>query len=268
MTVEIKYLKLSEIKKNPDNPRVIKDEKFHQLKKSIQDFPEMLHLREIVVDENYMILGGNQRFKALQELKHTDVVAKIVSGLSEEQKKEFIVKDNVNVGDWDFDLLSDNYDSLQLNDWGVEIELEEKQEVFEDDFETVIPEDPITVLGDLYEIGEHRLLCGDSTNIDDVEKLMNGEKADIAFTSPPYNASKDSVFNGKVKGFNNKYLENNDEKTNEHYIRFLCEFTNICIMFSDYVFVNLQMLARNKRLIVDYQYKNIIYLIKLSSNHY
>ena len=132
MTVEIKYLKLSEIKKNPDNPRIIRDEKFHQLKKSIQDFPEMLHLREIVVDENYMVLGGNQRYKALQELKHSDVIAKVVYGLSEEQKKEFIVKDNVNVGEWDFNVLSENYDSLNLQDWGIEIELFKKINKIED----------------------------------------------------------------------------------------------------------------------------------------
>ncbi len=123
MKVEIKQLKLSEIKANKENPRILKDEKYRQLKKSIQDFPEMLELREIVVDENYVILGGNMRYKVLKDLKFETVNAKIVTGLSDEQKKEFIVKDNVNVGDWDFELLS-SWDSDSLKDWGLDLEFD------------------------------------------------------------------------------------------------------------------------------------------------
>ena len=88
-------VKISEIKPNPNNPRIIKDENFKKLVKSIQDFPEMLELRPIVVDDNMVVLGGNMRLKALKELKITEVPIIKANELTEEQKKEFIIKDNV-----------------------------------------------------------------------------------------------------------------------------------------------------------------------------
>lgn len=116
-----KQVKISEVKPNPENPRLIKDHKFKQLVKSIQEFPEMLGLREVVVDENMVILGGNMRYKACVEagLKKIDVV--IFAGLTDEQKKEFIIKDNVNYGVWDWDILANNYDTNDLTDWGLNV---------------------------------------------------------------------------------------------------------------------------------------------------
>lgn len=93
--MKIETVNISKIKKNPNNPRVIKDNYFEKLKKSIQDFPEMLELREVIVDENYMILGGNMRYTALKDLGIKQVTIKVAEGLSEEQKKEFIIKDNI-----------------------------------------------------------------------------------------------------------------------------------------------------------------------------
>jgi ParB-like chromosome segregation protein Spo0J len=112
---------ITEIKVNPNNPRICKDHKFKKLVKSIQDFPQMLELRPIVIDENNIILGGNMRLKACIEAGLTDVPVKQAKDLTEEQKKEFIVKDNVGYGEWDWDDLANNWDSDSLNDWGLDV---------------------------------------------------------------------------------------------------------------------------------------------------
>ena len=114
-------MNIKEIKPNPNNPRLIKDHKFKQLVKSIQDFPQMLELRPIVIDENNMVLGGNMRLKACIEAGLTDVPVIHANNLSEEKKKEFIVKDNVGYGEWDWDDLANNWDAQELTDWGLDI---------------------------------------------------------------------------------------------------------------------------------------------------
>ena len=113
-------VKLNTIKSNPNNPRLIKNEKFKKLVKSIQDFPEMLKLRPIVVDEDMMILGGNMRWKASRDAGLKEVWIEVAEGLSEEQKQEFIVKDNVGFGEWEWDMLANDWDSLKLADWGLD----------------------------------------------------------------------------------------------------------------------------------------------------
>ena len=112
---------IKEIKINPNNPRIIKDDKFKKLVKSIKDFPQMLELRPIVIDENNIVLGGNMRLKACIEAGLTEVPVKQTKDLTEDQKKEFIVKDNVGYGEWDWSDLANNWDSEQLIDWGVDI---------------------------------------------------------------------------------------------------------------------------------------------------
>ena len=186
---------IQEIKSNPNNPRIIKDHKFKQLIKSIQDFPQMLELRPIVIDENNMVLGGNMRLKACLEAGLKDVPVIHANNLSEEKKKEFIVKDNIGYGEWDWDDLANNWDALELTEWGLDIPNFDVNnlEAEEDDFS--VPDGGIEtdiVLGDLFEIGEHRLLCGDSTDSDLVAKLMNGQKADMAHNDPPYGMKKEN----------------------------------------------------------------------------
>jgi hypothetical protein len=114
-------MNIKEIKPNPSNPRIIKDDKFKKLVKSIQDFPQMLELRPIVIDENNIVLGGNMRLKACIEAGITDVPVKQAKELTEEQKKEFIVKDNVGYGEWDWDDLANNWDEQLLTEWGLDI---------------------------------------------------------------------------------------------------------------------------------------------------
>jgi hypothetical protein len=114
-------MNINEIKPNPNNPRIIKDDKFKKLVKSIQDFPQMLELRPIVIDENNIVLGGNMRLKACIEAGLTDVPVKQAKELTEQQKKEFIVKDNVGYGEWDWDDLANNWDEQLLTEWGLDI---------------------------------------------------------------------------------------------------------------------------------------------------
>lgn len=185
-------MKLSEIHINSSNPRIIKDDRFKKLVKSISDFPKMMELRPIIIDSEGMILGGNMRFKALQELKYKDIPdewVKRAEELTEAEKREFIIKDNIGFGENDWHMLTNEWDQEQLIEWGLEIPdfAINKPEAVEDDYE--IPDEIKTdiVLGDLFEIGHHRLLCGDSTDSDQVSKLMNGELSDMIFTDPPYN---------------------------------------------------------------------------------
>lgn len=117
----ISKYKLSQLKPNPDNPRVIRDSNFQKLVKSLRDFPEMLQLREVVIDEDGFILGGNQRYLALKELRIKEVPVIQVTGLSAERKKEFVVKDNVNYGVWDWDILGNEYDPGELKEFGLNV---------------------------------------------------------------------------------------------------------------------------------------------------
>jgi hypothetical protein len=114
-------VKINKVKGNPSNPRVIKNDKFLKLVKSIQEFPEMLKLRPIVVDEDMVVLGGNMRLKASKAAGLTDVWVEVAKGLSEEKKKEFIVKDNVGFGEWEWDMLANEWDSVELAEWGLDV---------------------------------------------------------------------------------------------------------------------------------------------------
>jgi ParB-like chromosome segregation protein Spo0J len=130
--MEVLKVKISEIKPNPKNPRLIKDEKFKKLVKSIKDFPQMLELRPIVVDENNIILGGNMRFKALKEAGYTEVSIVRVNDLTAEQKDEFIVKDNVGFGEWDWDSLANEWNDSELIDWGLDLPIIMDEPSYED----------------------------------------------------------------------------------------------------------------------------------------
>ena len=181
-------ISISKIIPNPANPRIIKDDKFKKLVKSIEEFPQMLELRPIVVDSNMVVLGGNMRLKACLAAGLKEVPVIIADQLNEQQKAEFIIKDNVGFGEWDWDLLANQWDVEALEDWGLELPFDNTPvlEAEEDDYEAPSEIQTDIVLGDLIEIGQHRLLCGDSTDSDAVARLMNGEKADMVFTDPPY----------------------------------------------------------------------------------
>jgi|TARA_R110000751_G_scaffold33626_4_gene83649 ParB-like chromosome segregation protein Spo0J len=117
----MQLLATNQVYPNKDNPRNVNEAKFVKLKKSIQDFPEMLKLRPVVVDENYIILGGNMRYRAMVELGHKEVWVIKASDLTDEQKQQFIIKDNISFGDWDYDILANEWDSVELEDWGLNV---------------------------------------------------------------------------------------------------------------------------------------------------
>jgi DNA modification methylase len=202
-----KRVNISVIKPNEENPRFITDQKFKKLVKSIKEFPEMLEVRPLVVDENFMVLGGNMRLKALKSAGVFEVPIQQVKGWTDAQKKEFIIKDNLGYGEWDWDIVANDWDIQKLKDWGMDLPdfPDPELDAEEDDYEEPDDLQVDVVLGDLIEIGEHRLLCGDSTDVDQVAKLMNGEKADMVFTDPPYGINEKgdrSKRGGLTKGNN------------------------------------------------------------------
>ena len=138
--MKVEKIKIGEVKNNPSNPRLIKDDKFRKLVKSIQEFPQMLELRPIVVDENNIVLGGNMRLKACKEAGLKDVFIVKAENLTEEQKQEFIVKDNVGFGEWDWDALANEFDIEQLEDWGLDVPINDKIDQLEDGEEIELPQ--------------------------------------------------------------------------------------------------------------------------------
>jgi DNA modification methylase len=241
-------VKISDVKVNPNNPRLIKDDKFAKLVQSIKDLPQMLAIRPIVVNTDMVVLGGNMRLKACKEAGLKEVPIIIADNLTQEQQREFLIKDNVSGGEWDWQMLANDWDTEQLNDWGLDIpnfEPDQVLEAVEDDFE--VPENGIEtdiVLGDLFEIGEHRLMCGDSTDSDSVAKLMNGQKADIMLIDPPYNINFKAQRSGKG------YETHNDNLDNKDYLNLVTEIYNNAFLFTDKAIItcgkqNLKMWIEN-----------------------
>ena len=216
--------KIYKLRKHPENPRVIKDVKFQLLVDSIKDFPEMLEKRPLVVNEDLQVLGGNMRLRAAQEAGLKEIWIDVAEGWSIEKQNEFIIKDNSGFGEWDWDALANSWDVEDLNDWGLDLPPmfdEPDPEATEDDYTEPDDMQVDVVLGDLIEIGEHRLLCGDSTDSDQVAKLMNGKKADMVFTDPPYNIN----YEGVKKGNHDKIK--NDKMSDEDFVKFLYDALNI-----------------------------------------
>jgi len=219
-------VKVSDIKINKANPRQIKDDRFKKLIKSIREFQKMLELRPIVIDDDGTILGGNMRFRALLELGYNELPDSWVrkaSELTDEEKQRFIIEDNVPFGEWDWEKLANEWDDKLLEEWGLELPtISNEVEANEDDYE--IPDEIKTdiVLGDLFEFQKdgktlHKLICGDGTQKEVYEKLMQGELADMVITDPPYNVS----YQGKTK---DKLVICNDSLSNNEFYRFLYDF--------------------------------------------
>jgi DNA modification methylase len=191
----------------PKNPRFIKDAKYKQLVESIKADPEMLELRELIVypfEDFFIVICGNMRLSAMKELGYTEAICKVLPAETPVEKlRAYTIKDNVSFGEHSWEDLANEWNSDELFNWGLDIpemntidELEAK----EDDFD--VPEGGIEtdiVLGDLFEIGEHRLLCGDATNSEDVAKLMEGQLADLVVTDPPYNTGMKGSKDAKAR---------------------------------------------------------------------
>lgn len=191
-------MKISEIKLNPTNPRTIKDDKFKKLVQSLKDFPEMAEVRQVVVNQDHIVLGGNMRLRAMKEAGWTDIPVKVVDW-PEEKQKEFIAKDNASFGEWDWEILANEWDLQLLDEWGIDVpvDLSDPEEEIIEDPAPELPVEAISELGKVYQLGDHLLMCGDSTNPSDVKTLMGDNKADMVFTDPPYGISYSGVAGSK-----------------------------------------------------------------------
>jgi len=236
---KIELVDIEKIKLNPNNPRIIKDHKFKQLVKSIQDFPKMLEVRPIVVNGDGVVLGGNMRLKACKEagLKKVHIMRAV--DLDQDEQREFIIKDNIGYGEWDFEMIANEWDAAEVTDWGLDIpDYKLGNDAEEDDYE--IPDEIKTdiVLGDLFEIGNHRLLCGDSSDRAIVDKLMNSNKADMVFTDPPYGVSigaKNRMLNSfQPSGRNLTDIKDDSASPDDLKAILLPAFINLRSIISDY----------------------------------
>ena len=190
--MEIVKLKINDIKPYKNNPRK-NNEAVDAVVKSIE---QCEYVAPIIVDENNVILAGHTRLKALKKLKYKEIECVVKKGLTDEQKRKYRLLDNKTneIAEWDLELLEQELKDLDFGDlsldWGIE-PLQEEIEVKEDDYEEPDNLETKVKLGDIYQLGNHRLMCGDSTKEEDVAKLMNGNKADLVFTDPPYGMKKE-----------------------------------------------------------------------------
>jgi DNA modification methylase len=204
--MKVQRLPIGTLKPNPDNPRLIKDEKFKKLVASIRSLPAMLELRPIVVNADLMVLGGNMRLKACQAAGLTEVPVVIADELTEAQQAEFVIKDNVSFGEWEWDTLANAWDANDLSAWGLDVpsaDVEVTVGLTDPDEVPDAPKEPITKRGDRIVLGRHTLVCGDSTDAGAWDALLAGRQAGMVWTDPPYGVSygeKNAMLNKRDGG--------------------------------------------------------------------
>lgn len=251
--MKLEKIKISKIVQNngqiegvPKNPRQWSKEDVDRLARSIEETPELLEARGCIVyphDGKYIVLGGNMRLAACKQLGKKEVDCVVLDAdTSSEKLKEIVIKDNGSFGAWDFDMLANEWDDLPLSDWGVPIpdfeHEEEAKEAVEDDFDE--EKDHIEVRckrGDIWQLGEHRLMCGDSIDLEDVKKLMGGGFADLVFTDPPYGVAvgdKNKMLNSVQKaGRCCKNIEGDTLSAGELYPILVAAMTNCRLSCKD-----------------------------------
>lgn len=220
--MDIINIALKDLKPYENNPRK-NDDAVKYVAESIKEFGFKV---PIVIDKNNVIVAGHTRYKAAKKLKMSEVPCIIADDLTDEQIKAFRLADNkvAEKAEWDFDLLNTELDDiidLDMELFGFEEALQDDdKEAVEDEFEVELPAEPKSKLGDIYQLGDNRLMCGDSTVLEDVEKLMGGEQADMLLTDPPYNVN----YEGKTK---DKLKIKNDQMGNDNFRQFLTDaFSN------------------------------------------
>lgn len=263
MKIHCQYTKLipiDEIRFHEDNPNNHPIEQLTLLAKIL----EYQGWREAprISNQTGKLIVGEGRVRAAKLNGWTEIPVSFQDYESEAQEFEDLVADNAATKLSTLDYAKINQEMLK---YGPELNLEmlaipdfelEPADKYEGKDAEATPEVRATDIkrGDLFALGSHRLLCGDSTERLDVDRLMNGEKADMVFTSPPYNAAKNSHLNGRVAGFDNKYKEHSDDLSDEDFLALLSQVTYNCLNHSNYVFVNLQILAHNRIPLMEYQY--------------
>ncbi len=237
-SLNIKSIKIADLKPAEYNPRQSTERQEKALSESLKKFgcvePVIVNIH---TGRENTIIGGHFRVRELKKLGYKEVDCVIVD-LSLEAEKELNIRLNANTGEWNFELLESNFEIENLTDWGLDInfDLQDQDLLDKTEKEDEIPELPKeakTRFSDLWTLGNHTLLCGDSTKEESYKKLLNSSKVDLTFTSPPYNASKD------------KYINEEANKISEFNV-FLKTFTELCLKNSLDVLVNIQLLQTNK----------------------
>ncbi len=215
--MEKTFRKLSELKEWDKNPRSIKKKDFDRLKRQIQDLGQY---KPLLVTQDGTVLGGNMRLKAYRELKIDEVWVSVVDAPTEERKLAYALSDNDRAGFYDDDLLANlipSYPEFNWKDYAVDLRepqtlqdlLDKLTPVVEDDIPAVDESEILSKPGEIYQLGRHRLMCGDATKPEDVEKLMDGKKADMVFTDPPYGMD----YSGRGENTSNKIMGDNIDPT-------------------------------------------------------
>lgn len=241
--MEIVYKKINELKPYENNSRTHDESQIKQICESIKEYG---WTNPVLIDEKGMIIAGHGRVEAGKKLDIKEVPCIVLSGLTEAQKKAYVIADNkmaLNAG-WNEELLKTELENLKELDFDLELtgfnideldelfkEDEEEQEIVEDDFDIEPPEEPKAKLGDIYQLGNHRLMCGDSTKKEDIEKLMNGDKANVVYTDPPYGMNLDTDFSdmvGLAKGNKYKAVKGDKEDFTDELINTVFNNFNYC----------------------------------------
>lgn len=212
--VQIAYRPLSELKKLENNPRTIKKQDMERLKTSIKDNPDYFEARPLILSNRtgeLVILAGNQRYEAAKALGMAEVPTVLLEGLTEEREREIVIRDNVANGEWDMDALANEWDADLLREWGVEVP--DYKEIVEDNPDPIDEENTYSVVGDIYQLGEHRVFCGSFEYDEKVRELFGDKKATCTFTDPPYNVAVKNRSTGKTI--------QNDDMAHEDFQEFL-----------------------------------------------
>jgi DNA modification methylase len=253
------------------NPRTVTKQGLERLIKQIK---KLGVYKPLLITEDGTVLGGNMRLQALQQMGEKKVWVSVVKAKTEEEKIEYALSDNDRVGKYEADQLANligNFPEVEWADYSVDIKepeivsdlMDSFKEVEEDEPPAVAEGEPESKLGEVYQLGRHRIMCGDSTKIEDVERLMDGKKADISFTSPPYNVGHNLGYKNKKS----KYINSNDDL--DDYIDLIVKSTQLSLDNAKDVFVNIQLLANNKRQVLLWlaelsdKFKDIFYWKKL-----
>jgi DNA modification methylase len=267
---QVEWIELNGLIPYAKNSRTHSEAQVAQIAGSIKEFG---FNNPVLIDEDNGIIAGHGRVLAAQKLGLQAVPCIRLAHLSETQRKAYVIADNrlaLNAG-WDDSMLTLELQDLKAEDFNLDLlgfeadelnallnPIKETEGLTDEDAVPEVPEEPKTKPGDIYQLGRHRLMCGDSTSIDAVEKLMGGVQVDFMFTSPPYNAGDSEKLSGNTHTIDNKYATYRDDKTQDDYLDFLRGFTNAWMWLSKCMAVNIQQLAGNKIAFVEYleSYKN------------
>jgi len=224
ITWSVTKRKINQLKEYKKNPRKISEHDFNNLVKSLKE--NGYHSR-LLINQDNTIIGGHQRKKALLKsgYKHTDEIEVLIPNrvLSKDEFDRINIQDNLHYGEFDFEMLNNEFDASKLIEWGIsdtDLLMESKKGLVDDDDIPEVGKDPISKEGDIWILGDHKLICGDATKKEDVKKLMNGQKADMVLIDPPYNVDYTGVIKVRVR-------IKNDKMTDENFMEFLkMAFTN------------------------------------------